>query len=328
MNFHNIYIEEEIRNSEETKKILNNINYENIITCKNYKEIFNPKNQNFRIQKLNPSIILAQKKQNLILETPKNFSIGYKKNFYFSHMFNCMFDCKYCFLQGMFNSANFVIFVNFSDFLKKIKEITNNTNGEICFFSGYDCDSLAFERITGFTDFFLKNFDNIHNAFLEIRTKSINIGFLKKIKALKNVIIAFSLNPQEIINKFETKTPSLDKRLAAIHSLQKIGWNIGLRFDPIILIENYMRHYNVFFKKIFDSLDRKKIHSITLGNFRMPKSYLKKMLKNQPNNSFLLTNYLHQLEKSDKQNKYKKTAINFCFNEIKKYTDEKKIFLN
>ena len=94
MNFDNIYLEEEITELTETKRILNNINYQNIVTCKNYKEIFNPKNQNFRIQKLNPSIILAKKKNNFVLETPKNFTIGYKKNFYFSHMFNCIFDCR------------------------------------------------------------------------------------------------------------------------------------------------------------------------------------------------------------------------------------------
>ena len=41
MNFDNIYLEEEITELTETKRILNNINYQNIVTCKNYKEIFN-----------------------------------------------------------------------------------------------------------------------------------------------------------------------------------------------------------------------------------------------------------------------------------------------
>ena len=33
-------------------------------------------------------------------------------------MYNCLFDCRYCFLQGMYNSSNFVIFVNYEDFFK------------------------------------------------------------------------------------------------------------------------------------------------------------------------------------------------------------------
>lgn len=328
MNFDNIYLEEEITELTETKRILNNINYQNIVTCKNYKEIFNPKNQNFRIQKLNPSIILAKKKNNFVLETPKNFTIGYKKNFYFSHMFNCIFDCKYCFLQGMFNSPNFVIFVNYYDFIQEIKMIANSTNEKFCFFSGYDCDSLAFERITGFIKYFLEHFKNLNNAYLEVRTKSVNIDFFKKKKVLENVIIAFSLNPQVIIDQFEIKTPNLEKRLKAMISLQNNGWKIGLRFDPIIWIKNYKKHYRDFFKKIFESLDKERIHSITLGGFRMPKSYFKKMLKIYPNDPFFLKNYLYEFEQSQKKEKYKKNAINFCLGEIKQYIEKEKIFLN
>ena len=46
-----------------------------------------------------------------VLKTPDNFTIGFKKNYYFSHMLNCIYDCKYCFLQGMYNSANYVLFI-------------------------------------------------------------------------------------------------------------------------------------------------------------------------------------------------------------------------
>ena len=35
-------------------------------------------------------------------------------------MLNCIYDCKYCFLQGMFRSANFVIFVNYESFMNEI----------------------------------------------------------------------------------------------------------------------------------------------------------------------------------------------------------------
>ena len=62
MKFNNVYIEEEIIDSLNVKNILSKISYNNIITCEKYSEIFNPKNQNFRIQKKKPDIILAKKK--------------------------------------------------------------------------------------------------------------------------------------------------------------------------------------------------------------------------------------------------------------------------
>ena len=38
-------------------------------------------------------------------------------------MLNCIYDCNYCFLQGMFNSANYLVFVNYEDYFKEIEKI-------------------------------------------------------------------------------------------------------------------------------------------------------------------------------------------------------------
>ena len=54
------------------------------------------------------------------------------------------------------------LFVNYEDFEDGIKEKINFLKNEkVTFFSGYDCDSLAFEKISGFVSYFLpflKNF--------------------------------------------------------------------------------------------------------------------------------------------------------------------------
>ena len=171
-----IYVEEVIKNHPRTKFILNKFKKSRIILIDKYGEIFNKRNQNFRIQKSNPCLILAQKKDGFVLPAPEGFGIGSSKNFYFSHMYNCIYDCRYCFLQGMFNSAHYVIFVNYSDFIKVIRKLTSNTKETICFFSGYDCDSLAMEKITNFLDFFLVEFQKIKKGILEIRIKSVKIN--------------------------------------------------------------------------------------------------------------------------------------------------------
>ena len=64
MNFETVYIEEDTKEDENTISILERIKFKNLIYCKNYSEIFNPRNQNFRIQKIKPDIILAKKKKN------------------------------------------------------------------------------------------------------------------------------------------------------------------------------------------------------------------------------------------------------------------------
>ncbi len=240
-------------------------------------------------------------------------------------MYNCLYDCKYCFLQGMFNSAHYVIFTNFDDFFKEIKKKSESTNESCCFFSGYDCDSLAFEDYTGFINFFLDKFKNINNSVLEIRSKSTNIKSLLKFNPTPKIIPAFSLNSNEAINLLEDKTPKLSSRISAIKKLQESGWDVGLRFDPFIWI-NEKKKISLFFNKIFSDLNSKKIHSITIGKLRMPKGYFKKILKINPKDTFLLENYLRNNFKSlQEENELKKENLRQI---LSYFIDEKKIFLN
>ena len=61
------------------------------------------------------------------------------------------------------------------------------------FFSGYDCDSLAFDGVTNFVESFLPIFEKNKNGILEIRTKSIQIQKILKHKPIDNCIIASNM---------------------------------------------------------------------------------------------------------------------------------------
>ena len=273
-------------------------------------------------------MILAKKQANFLLKTPKNFNIGGRKNFYFSHMLNCMYDCKYCFLQGMYSSANYVIFVNLRNFLEQIKLISlKYPNEKIFFFSGYDCDSLAFEKITGFAKQAILFFKNIRNSVLEIRTKSNYITPFLNLKPEKNIIFAWSLSPRRTVNNYEFKTPSLEQRLKAISVLQKKEWNIGLRFDPLFYYKNYQKIYADFFKEIFSIINQNKIHSITIGTFRLPYNYFKNIKKLGHVNN-LLGGLSYCSGSYGYHDDERKSLILFCQNELKKYVESEKIFMN
>ena len=114
--FNTIYIEDSVRSHPRTLDILKRFHGITRVDCERYSEIFNPKAQSFRLQKANPGLILAQKFGNFVLPAPDSYGIGASRNFYFSHMLNCMYDCRYCFLQGMYRSAHYVLFVNYEDF--------------------------------------------------------------------------------------------------------------------------------------------------------------------------------------------------------------------
>jgi len=280
-----IYIEEEIAEHPRTRLIANRYPKAKRIEIDRYGEVFNSHSQNFRIQKNNPSLILAAKHNKKVMPTPAQYETGGGAHYYFSHMLNCVYDCRYCFLQGMLRSANYLVFVNYEDFIEDVRALAEqhrNDDKPAWFFSGYDCDSLAYEPVTNFADYVVPQFADIPNAILELRTKSTQIRSLVKHQAQSNVVIAYSLSPERIVQEVEFGAPSLAKRVEALAKLQKKGWRIGLRFDPIIWHQDYLDDYREMVELVFSELDASLIDSVTLGGFRLPKGYYKTMHKLYP----------------------------------------------
>jgi len=218
-------------------------------------------------------------------------------------MMNCLYDCRYCFLQGMYRSAHYVLFVNYEDFSTAIADQVQKTPGEdVYFFSGYDCDSLVFDPVTKFVNFFLPLFRSLPNAWIELRTKSTQIRALLAMDPIDNAIIAFSFSPDEIAKNLEHKTPSVQKRLDAIVKLQQKGWKIGLRFDPLIYHHHYAASYSQLFADVFNVVSLEQLHSVSLGGFRMPDSFFQNIVKLYPEEKL----FAGPLEKSGGMVSYRK----------------------
>jgi spore photoproduct lyase len=278
-----IYIEDGVRQHPRTLEICQRFPAARKIYCQRYGEVFNPKAQNFRLQKRKPALILAEKYKKFVLEAPPGYGIGASRNYYFSHMLNCLYDCRYCFLQGMFQSANYLLFVNYEDFQNQIREISQATpEHPVHFFSGYDCDSLAMEPVTAFAQNFLPLFEQLPNAWLELRTKSTQVRSLLTQPPVSRCIVAFSFTPEEIAQAVEDKTPTVQRRIAAMIKLQDHGWQVGLRFDPLIYQPDYSAQYQRLFEQVFARLDINLLHSVSVGVFRLPEKFFKKIQQLYP----------------------------------------------
>ena len=118
-----VYVEAEIRQHPRTQRLLERFRRLPVVEIEHYGEVFNPRSQNFRLQKKNPAIIIARKNKGHALAAPEGYGLGGEHNYYFSHMLNCIYDCRYCFLQGMYQSAHQVLFVNYEDLGERIRQI-------------------------------------------------------------------------------------------------------------------------------------------------------------------------------------------------------------
>lgn len=296
-----IYYESRVRDHVRVRRILERYPKATLVECDRYTEVFNVNAQDFRVQKRRPALILAEKHGSTVLPTPPDYSIGRKENHYFSHMLNCLYDCRYCFLQGMYRSANYVHFVNFEDFEKGIDEVRASASEPPCFFSGYDCDSLAMESLTGFAEHFLPFFGARPDSWMELRTKSLQTDLLQTREAIPNVVPAFTLTPDPIAREVEHGAPPYAKRLKRLGELTQRGWNVGLRLDPLIPWPRFAELYTGMIREVFERLDSRQVHSVTLGPMRFPKAMYERILRLYPDEKLFV---LEEMELREGQMTY------------------------
>ncbi len=310
-----IYYEEEALNYPLTEILKKRFSKATWIPIRRYGDVFNQTSTHFRLQKENPALILAKKHGQFFHPTPPTYGIGTLKNFYFSHLLNCPFDCRYCFLQAMYRSAHYVLFVNYEDFQKELSHLFEATLEPMTVFTGYDGDSLALEPITGFAQSFYPFFAKYPEVTFELRTKSTQVDSLLKLGPISNVVVAFSLNPELVVEAFEKKTPSLAARLSSIEKLQKAGFQVGLRFDPMIYFHDAIESYKTFFEHVFEKIDLSRLHSVTMGSYRLPREFQKKMEGLLP---------LDPLTHSQQD---QPLFMEFCKGQIQNYIPEEKLFV-
>jgi len=100
---------------------------------------------------------------------------------------------------------------------------------------------------------------------LLILTKSANIKDILSSNSQKHVIVSFTLNSFNVAKKWEKKAPSPKKRINAAKKLFDEGYEVRLRIDPIIPVENWDDEYLELVDFIFSRFDPERI---TLGSLR------------------------------------------------------------
>ena len=143
---------------------------------------------------------------------------------------------------------------------------------------------------------------------------------------MPSCIVAFSLSPAEIVNKVEAKAPPLERRLNAINQLQQKGWQIGLRFDPLIYQTGYQQQYKRLFEQVFNIIDREQLHSVSLGVFRLPESYYKKIHKLYPNEKLFASPLQSQNGMISYQQEIEREMIQFATEHLLAYIPAAKFF--
>lgn len=275
--FSHLYIERSVLDHPQTEAIRAKFSASHTIIIDHYKDVFNRSNQSFATQSDSKKLILARK-EGKFLHEGSQYSDGFdhEQFFYASSVMGCLYDCDYCYLQGLYPSANTVLFVNLEDaFAQLLPYLGRDT----LVATSYDTDTLAIETLTHQTTQWLEFAQHHPNLHLEIRTKSANINALKNTSPMDQVILAWTLSPQAIIDQYEHATPTLAKRLSAISEVIKMGWKVRICIDPVIHTDEFEFLYPHLIDTIFTTIEPESIDQLTLGSFRMSQSHLRSLKK-------------------------------------------------
>lgn len=324
--FSHIYIEKKALNQPNTKKILDYFPKAEIIEIDHYKDVFSRSHQNYNLQKKSSKLILAVKEDNLVYEGAEvceNF--GNNHFYYTSTMMNCIYDCEYCYLQGMYPSANVVIFVNIEDIFCEVEKLLKKHSVYLCI--SYDTDILAFENVVGYGRKWIEFAKEHKNLEIELRTKSANFKAIEDIESQENIILAWTLSPEKVIKNYENKTPSLKDRLLSIEGAINKGWKVRLCFDPILYIKEWKENYKDLIETIFAGLSGEKIYDVSIGVFRVSKDYLKRMRKQRFDS--VIINYPFETVNGvcSYADELSKDMVKYVYNLVKKYVAEEKIYI-
>ena len=219
---------------------------------------------------------------------------GTPNAYYNTPVLNCLYNCEYCFLQGMYPSGNLVVFVNEDDLKNAIDMQLNDLNDPLkptVVSVSYNTDLLAMENILPLTKSWIKYASTKNNLKIEIRTKSALISAIKNLNAVDNVILCWTVSRELICERYEYTAPPLDRRIKAVRQAIDIGWPVRLCFDPVLLIDNWYEVYTGFFDQVFSKINVNRVTDVTLGVFRMNKDYFKRIRKRDTRSDIYYMDY-------------------------------------
>jgi len=248
----------------------------------------------------------------------------------------CFYQCDWCYLKLTYRAAFPFITVRaqYDKIKEQLHKRLSQTTDPVIFNTGELADSLSMEHLTRAAREFIPWIGNTENGYLFMLTKSDNVDDILDSPHNNKTIIAWSMNNESVSRKFEIGAPPFERRLNAAAKVQKVGYPVRIRLDPIVPFEGWQEAYSETIKQIFSKLNPERI---TLGTLRFEEGFY-----NMRNTIFTsgpdLPNFIEEMEpmfspkrfsglKRPKSGKYSFTEnkrseiFGFAYNEIRKYSD-------
>jgi spore photoproduct lyase len=196
---------------------------------------------------------------------------------------NCPLNCSYCILQDYLNQPATVIYTDTEAILAELETLLATQPRRFWRFgTGELSDSLALPGSRFFARQLIEHFALLPNALLELKTKTTAIDEFLALQHNGRTVLAWSVNPSQIIRQEEPGTATLQQRLRAAQRAQAAGYLLAFHFDPLILFPNAEEAYTKVVDQIFSSIDPDRVVWISLGSLRFPPTLTERIRQRHP----------------------------------------------
>ncbi|MDD3313465.1 spore photoproduct lyase family protein [Pseudodesulfovibrio sp.] len=210
---------------------------------------------------------------------------------------NCPMACSYCILQAYFQDRVLKVWANQDALFRELAEgFGADRTSRFRVGTGEFTDSLALERLTGYSrDLvgFLADYDNV---VLELKSKVVDLSWMDAATRTDRVLPAWSLNAPAINQGQEFDVSTLEERLTAARTCAEAGFRVCLHFDPIIHFPGWREGYAEIIDRIFDYVRPEQIAYMSLGSFRCMPQLTPIIADNFPDAAYIYNEFVPGLD--------------------------------
>ena len=179
----------------------------------------------------------------------------------------CDMNCSYCYLQTFINTPVLTVYTNLDDALNELRDL-KMADHVLRMGTGETVDSLSLDELTLYSHRLISFFRDYPKWQLEFKTKSAKVGQFLDVAHSGNVIVSWSVNPQNIISAEEHLTASLTDRLRAAQACIEKGFKVSFHIDPMIWHESWQESYGELVDEIARRFAPSQIPYMSVGALR------------------------------------------------------------
>ena len=213
---------------------------------------------------------------NLYREGKKTLVVGVKKGFKFQSckpsahyqlplLSGCIGQCQYCYLNTNLGDKPYMrVNVNIEDILSQAqKHIEERLPEETIFEGSATSDPIPVEPYSQILRQTIEFFHKSDKGRFRFVTKYTDIDTLLDVEHGGHTEIRFTLNTNKVINEYENKTPSMEKRIEASKKVLEAGYPTGFIIAPVFLYENWKEDYRNLLLDLNEHIPKKIMYPIT-----------------------------------------------------------------